>query len=184
MNDTIVRIKLGVFDPPIIRWTFGLITRSSILVNNTDLLNCTISMLSRMIRVDPVKRVSNPDTAITDVSAHAALDIALAMRCIMKNSLKMKVILICTDFINCLYPTLCIMTFRLSLQVSTLWQEPTLSGTTDTLQVLDTITVEYFYSDLAQLDTPELQWMQYEEGTFAFSDFILEPDTYSGIRHK
>lgn len=186
VNDTIVRIKLSVFDPsnnPLDIWPDNQKFDLSEQYGLAELYNFYAFPNDQELIL--LRGVSNPDTAITDVSAHAALDIAPGYEMHYEEFFEDEGYF----DLHRLYKLFVLDTLHNDLSVvitsqRTLWQELTLSGTTDTLQVLDTITVEYFYSDLAQLDTPELQWMQYDDGAFAFSDFILEPDTYSGIRHK
>ncbi|MBC8045872.1 MAG: hypothetical protein H7Y00_03705, partial [Fimbriimonadaceae bacterium] len=129
-----------------------------------------------------LRGITDPDTNYVDVHSQNAFDFSLGHEFHIKEeslsgedyilTLKKYFILTKTDYTDHVEYT----------AIRTLWQEIEGISETDTLRTIDTVNLNYNYTDYAFLDTIELKVFQ--KSRFGFSDWIHDDSLYAGVPYK
>lgn len=132
-----------------------------------------------------LRGISNPDTAITDVDAQSAHTFKSGYEFHYEEFLgngDLDVHRLYKYFIQSIDVGADIASYTVQ---RTLWQETTGAGLTpDTLRILDTIDINYTFTDYAVLDTLELRYASDGFVSNGFNDFVRDTAFYNGVSHK
>lgn len=187
VDDTIYRVKLGTFDalnnplPGI--WPDGFKFDISQNWGLAELYNFYEFPNDQDLIL--LRGISNPDTAITDVDAQSAHTFKSGYEFHYEEFLgngDLDVHRLYKYFIQSIDVGADIASYTVQ---RTLWQETTGAGLTpDTLRILDTIDINYTFTDYAVLDTLELRYASDGFVSNGFNDFVRDTAFYNGVSHK